>query len=295
MITNHNNTPEIMMDVLDDQPYHHAGSADYSATSLIKSPRQLQLEKRYRHQVTDDAMDRWHLFLGNALHEYIERQLLKKPEKYIVERKMTEFINGRKVVAKIDAYDVKNDVLYDHKSATHWAWGDKPKEEYEQQLNINAWFMRQEGYEPIRASLNMLTKDWSAGMAKFKTDDEYPSNPMWIQDVPLWSEQEQEDFINARIDLHKEYEDVSDDELPFCTKEEMWAKDSSYAVKAPNVYKAKRVLPTLEQAQEWLSDSRIAKSDWYIEERPGERVRCAQYCSVKKFCNQYREYLESKE
>jgi hypothetical protein len=282
-----------MVDVLNDQPYHHAGSADYSATSLVMSPRQLQLKKRYGDRIKDDVQDRWYIFLGNALHEYIERALAKMPNKYIVERKITEFIKDRKVVAKLDAYDVENDILYDHKSATHWAWGDPAKEEYEQQLNINAWFMRQAGYQPVKAILNMLTKDWSAGMAKFKGEDEYPPNPMWELDVPLWSEQEQEDFINQRLDMHMEHEETSDEDLPFCTNDEMWAKDSTWAVKAPGVYKAKRVLKTKKEAEDWLAASRTARPDWYIEERPGERTRCAQYCNVNKFCNQYQEYLDA--
>lgn len=293
MLTNKYNTPDIMQDVFNEPPRHSAGRSDYSATSLVKPPRILQLQKRYGHQIVEDYRDKWHLFVGSALHEYVERKLMRMPEKYIVEQKLTEFINDRKVVAIPDAYDTQNDIIYDHKSATSWAWNSDHKEEYEQQLNINAWFMRQSGYQPERACLNMWTKDWSIGMSRFKDAADYPPNPMWIQDVPLWSEQEQEDFINARIDLHKEYEEVSDEELPPCTKEEMWAKDSSFAVKAPNVYKAKRVLKTRKEAEDWLRNCRAAKSDWYIEERPGERVRCADYCNVKKYCSQYQEYLES--
>jgi len=293
MLTNFNNTPKIMMHVLEDAVRHQLGRSDYSATSLVLPPRILQLKKRYSDQIRDDAMDRWHLFLGNALHEYIEKQLRRYPERYIVEHKITEFIKDRKIVAIPDAYDVIDDIIYDHKSATSWAWGDQPKEEYEQQLNINAWFMRQSGYEPIKGSLNMLTKDWSAGMAKFKSEEDYPPNPMWEQDISLWSEQEQEDFINARLDLHIECEDMSDEELPYCTDEEMWAKESSYAVKAPGVYKAKRVLKTWDDANNWLNNCRTARPDWYIEERPGERVRCEQYCSFKNVCSQYKEYKEA--
>lgn len=294
MLTNKHNTPEIMVDALQDEVRHAAGRSDYSATSLVLPPRILQLKKRYGHQIIDDAMDRWHLFVGSALHEYVERKLKRLPEKYIVEAKMTEFLGDRKVVAIPDAYDLEKDIIYDHKSATSWAWNSDHKEEYEQQLNINAWFMRQSGYQPERGYLNMWTKDWSAGMAKYKGAEDYPPNPMWLQEVPIWSEQEQEDFINARLDLHKDYEDVADEELPFCTKEEMWAKDSTYAVKAPGVYKAKRVLKTKKEAEAWLRNCPAAKSNWYVEERPGERVRCSQYCNVKKYCSQYQEYLESK-
>lgn len=290
MITNNNNTPDIMLDVLDDDVRHDVGASDYSATSLVQAPQMLQLKKRYGHQIVDDAMDRWYLFVGNAMHEYIEKNLRKKPEKYLVEHKLTEFIGDRKVVAIPDVYDLENDVLYDHKSTTSYSWNDEPNDEYVQQLNINAWFLRKNGKEPKKAALNMMTKDWSAGMAKFKGPEDYPPNPMWEQEVPLWSEEDQKKFIDARLELHKSCEGLTDEQLPPCTEEEMWAKPNTYAVKKRGVYVAKRVLPTLHEAEDWMALSKIP--DLYIEERKGERTRCEKYCRVNKFCKQYQKYLE---
>ena len=289
MLTNNYNTPSIMLDVLEDDVRHDVGSSDYSATSLVLPPRLLQLKKRYGHQIIDDARDRWHLFLGSALHEYIEKKLKRKPDKYIVEHKITEFVNDRKVVAIPDAYELDTKTVYDHKSCTQWQWNSEHKLEYEQQLNINAWFLRQCGYHPERGALTMLTKDWTVSALHRMGPEAYPPNPMWVQDIPIWSEQEQEDFINARLDLHKECEEMSDEELPLCTDEDMWAQNTKWAVMAPGVYKAKKLAGSEQEAKEWIANSRLAKPNWYIEKRPGRRTRCEDYCPVKRFCSQYKE------
>lgn len=292
MLTNKHNTPDIMMDVIDDKPYLPAGGADYSATSLIEPPQKIQLNKRYGHQIVDDALDRWNLFLGSAVHEYIEKELSHFSDKYILERKFTDIIDGKKVVAKLDAYDVKNDVLYDHKTGKSFAYSNGHKKEWEEQLNINAWFLNKEGIHPKKAYISMLTLDWMMGMARFKGPEDYPQNPMYLFDIPLWSEEEQLAFIKERLAKHMAAEELKDEDLPQCTEEEMWAKPSSYAVKKKGVYVAKRVLPTLHEAEDWMAKSKIP--DLYIEERKGERTRCEKYCRVNKFCKQYQKYLENK-
>ncbi len=33
----------------------------------------------------------------------------------------------------------------------------------------------------------------------------------------------------------------------------------------------------------------------YVETRPGRRVRCEEYCPVDRWCNQYQQYLKTKE
>lgn len=292
-MTNKYETPEIMMDVLRDKPYIRGGAADYSATSLIQAPQQLQLKKRYKDQLKIDARDKWNIFLGNAVHHEIEKGLAFYPEKYMLERKFTDFIMGRKVVAVVDAYDNDKDIIYDHKTCKHFAYTDDHKKEWEQQLNINAYLMQEDGFQPEQAKILALTMDWMKGQTKWKGRDEYPINPMYLFDIPLWSQADREQFIRDRLALHIESEDLPDHELPECTDDEMWAKPATFAVKKKGVYVAKRVLSTRKEAEEWMSKSRL--TDLYIEERPGSRVRCEDgWCDVASVCPQYREYLEQK-
>lgn len=293
MLTNKNKISELMVDVFDDKPYIPAGTADYSATSMIDPPRLVILKKRYGDQVVDDVMDRWNIFLGNAVHEKIEKELGNFPTRYILERKFTEVVNGKKIVAKIDAYDTETDTLYDHKTCKVFAWSNEPKKEWEEQLNINIWFLRKAGFEPVRACINALMLDWLPGMAKFKGPEEYPQVPMCEFEIPIWTFDEQEAFIINKLDVLSEAESLDDDSLPLCSDAEMWAKPDTYAVKKEGVYVAKRVLPTMKEAEEWIARQRNFR-ELYIEPRPGERVRCANYCKVKAFCSQYKEYCGGK-
>ncbi len=35
--------------------------------------------------------------------------------------------------------------------------------------------------------------------------------------------------------------------------------------------------------------------DYMVEHRPGERTRCEKFCQVNTYCQQYRDYLSTKE
>ena len=91
---------------------------------------------------------------------------------------------------------------------------------------------------------------------------------------------------NALFDLE------TGDELPHCTSEEMWEKQTTYAVKKIGGVKARNVCDTAEEAQ-----AKVAEygKEYEIEVRPGERTRCANFCSVSRYCNQYQDYLKTKE
>jgi hypothetical protein len=67
----------------------------------------------------------------------------------------------------------------------------------------------------------------------------------------------------------------------------MWEKQTTYAVKKIGGVKARNVCSTEEEAT-----SKIAEygAGYEIEVRKGERTRCANFCAVRDFCSQWREY-----
>ncbi len=75
--------------------------------------------------------------------------------------------------------------------------------------------------------------------------------------------------------------------LPECTPAERWAKPTIYAVRKPGRKTALRVLDTETAARELAA----ATPNGYVEIRPGESVRCADYCAVAEFCAQRRAEL----
>ena len=112
-----------------------------------------------------------------------------------------------------------------------------------------------------------------------------------VIDIPLWDYEKQDEFIKKRVGLHSEayFEMDTDGNLPDCTPEEMWEKTTTYAVKKDGGVRAKSVHQTMADAEVALP----AKG-YFIEVREGERTRCANYCQVSQFCNQYQTYLKEK-
>ena len=167
MYTNKYHLPKAFEDALQPQPYDPVGASDYSATSLIDSPRYVQLYKRHKHEIVEDLMDQWYVWRGNAVHHEMESALSKNP-RYLVERKVTRFDKPdgsdesayRRVVAKFDLYDKETQTLSDWKTCSAYMHGSTGKKEWIDQLNINAYFLEKEGYPVKDVAINAIYMDW---------------------------------------------------------------------------------------------------------------------------------------
>lgn len=53
-----------------------------------------------------------------------------------------------------------NQTLYDHKTTTTWVHGKEMKDEWVQQLNLNAYFLEKEGYPVDDVAINAIYVDW---------------------------------------------------------------------------------------------------------------------------------------
>ena len=89
-LTNSKGIPDIFQNALQPEPYDPVGASDYSVTTLIQSPRQVQLYKRHKDKIVEDSVDLWARFRGNAIHHELEQNLTTNP-RYIVERKILRF------------------------------------------------------------------------------------------------------------------------------------------------------------------------------------------------------------
>jgi len=70
----------------------------------------------------------------------------------------------------------------------------------------------------------------------------------------------------------------------------MWEKKTTYAIMKDGGVRAKSVHASKEEAEKsWAEIKDYTK--YKIVERPGERTRCANYCQVSQYCNQYRQFL----
>ena len=84
-------------------------------------------------------------------------------------------------------------------------------------------------------------------------------------------------FVQERIALH-----TASEPRP-CTDADRWVKPSKYAVMKRGNVRAIRLFDTAYEAEELASTSAAL----YVEYRPGEAVRCQNWCPVSRWCKQW--------
>ena len=285
--TNKFNLPQTFVNVI-HRPTYSKGKAHISATEIINSPRIVQLKKKYWNEIEQDASEMvWSLF-GSAVHNILEHG---KDDHHVVEERLHIEFEGWQISGAIDLQEIEPNgtvSISDYKVTGAWAVMNE-KDDWHRQLNIYAWLVESVKKMPVgKLQIIAIIRDWSARDAAAK--EHYPQSPVATIDIPLWSFEEREAFMKKRILDHATalFEMETDGELPECTGEDMWEKQTTYAVKKPDGVRAKSVHNTLEEAQHALNQVK----GYQIEVRQGERTRCKSYCQVSRFCTQYQNYLK---
>ena len=288
-ITNNYGLPEAFVNAV-TYPEYTKGAAHMSVTELLNSPQIVQLKAKYYNEITVDVADMMWAVFGTAVHTVLERN---KGEGDIVEQRLHADIDGWHISGAIDLQKVTDAgiEISDYKTTSVWAvMNDKP--EWEQQLNIYAWLVETVKKAPVsKINIVALLKDWSENESK--TRQNYPEKSCITINIPLWDYDKREAFIKERIHLHSEglFAGDTDAPLPECTPAECWEKPTTYAVKKEGGVRAKSVHANLAEAEDALE---TAGKGYLLEVREGERTRCAKYCQVAPWCQQYKTYLEGK-
>jgi len=294
ILTNKFNIPETFVNVL-KRPTYSKGKANLSVTQLINSPKIVALTKKYEAEIEQDVSDMiWSLF-GSAVHNILEHG---KDKNHLVEERIHAEIDGWNISGAIDLQVVKPKGISvkDYKTTSVWAVMNE-KIEWEYQLNIYAWLVEYVKKIPVLdVGITAICRDWKA-RESVKAD--YPESAIKELPIVLWTMQQREDFIKARIASHSacEFAIETDGELPDCTPDEMWEKAPVYAVMKEGNVRAKYVMPTEHEAELALAEVQAEKpkDKFYIQIRPGERTRCENnYCHVNQWCSQYQTYLKEK-
>lgn len=284
-ITNKHNLPESIVRAV--ERHDHKG-ADYSATQLLNPPRILHLTRRHEDELTQDVSERLWALRGSAIHSIAERG--EGYEQYS-EIYMEQEISGVQVSGTADLYDIPTETLYDFKDTSVWTiiFGSR-LEDWERQVNIYAYLMRQEGYEVQDAQIIAFMRDWQKSKAKF--DPNYPQDSVAVFTIPVWTEEEQYAYLVSRVATMESCKDTPDEALPFCSDSERWKKETKHAVMKEGRKSAVKVHDVKEYA---LKQAEELGPNHYVQTRPGEAKRCAEYCDVSRFCNQYQEELNERE
>jgi hypothetical protein len=282
---------------------YSSGGADYSVTTLLNPPRIVHLEKRHLHKVKRYVKEQLGSFIGTAIHEYLERCLAKVPNSpYICEERLAITILDRVVSGAYDITTINSDLeedMYDLKTTSTWKaiFGDKF--DWTAQQNMYRWLYWHHKKRKLRTiRVIAMFMDWSAREMQ-RYGGKYPREKAVEYSLDRWSLAKTYDYMVERVAIMKAEEDTADDDLPFCTYEDMWSKPDKYAVHAIKRKNALRVCDSESLANLWLSeylakDSCKHKIDQlYTECRPAVRTRCEHWCPCNTYCNQYHDYLKA--
>ena len=217
-VTNQYGAPEQFVRAIQNDGYSK-GEADFSATGLLRPPQISRLEAEHEDKLSTDVADRLFALLGTGVHAVLEGHA---PEGALVEERWFAEMDGYVVSGAIDLY--REGHVTDYKvTGTYATMVGKP--EWEQQLNIYAWLLRENDMPIESLTICAICRDWSAtkrSKRPSKSHRVYPESPIVPIDIPLWLPDVAERFVRERIDLH------ASESVPPCTDEERWRRGPTY-------------------------------------------------------------------
>lgn len=238
------------------------------------------MTRRHWDNLSVDASESiWQVF-GTAVHSILEAQESGevKEARYCVD------VSKSVVTGQVDNYDPETKTLSDYKTASVWKVQLKDFDDWRRQGLVYAWLMGKNGVKVVKCRFIAMLKDHSKSKARF--DSNYPQSPTYIYEFDVTEKdlEEIEKFIFDKISLLERFENRPSNELPLCTDSERWADGEKWAVMKKGRKSAVRVFDTESDAKTMLS-----KLDnlHFIEHRPPIARKCADYCLVCDFCNQY--------
>lgn len=280
ILTNKYNLPEQIVNAVKSD-YDNNGT--YSATTLIKDPKEIILFNRHENEIEEDVSERIYALLGTSVHYILEKN--EEGENEFKEERLYYKIGNDTISGKFDLYDMKEEKVMDFKNTSVWTYLMDDTKKYRQQLLTYAFILRKNGFPCNSGRIIQIFRDWSRTKAKVTAG--YPKAP--VNTIDFYFEEkdfiEIEKLITEKLQEINKYINTPDDEIPTCSKENRWATEDKFAVMKNGRKSALRVLNSLEEAQTWIQFNGGDR----IEERPAESRKCKDYCQCNKFCNFWKE------
>lgn len=287
-----------------------------SATALLKPTRALVLIDEYKgSDKTVDIMSLVSARMGSAIHAVAEQawtnrgniskalqalQVSNLDEKLVinpdvvkegdipiyVEQRHEKEINDYIISGKYDL--VVDGTVSDYKSTSVWSYiFDSNALKYTQQASIYKW-LAPDRITDNAVHIQYIFTDWSAAQAM--RDSSYPQTRVLTKEYPIWSVEQTEHFIKEKLDLLKQYKGRPQEELPQCTKEELWESETTYKY-YKNPTKMARSTKNFDNMDE--ANIRLANDGGVgtVVTVPGE-VKACRYCEVSDICKQAQNLIQ---
>lgn len=276
-LTNLHDLPEALVLAVSNDPY--TGGGDISVTKLIDSPQIRLLRSEYKDAIVEDVSDRIWSLLGQATHTILERAGSATSD--VQEERLYAEVDGWKLSGQFDRMDLRGKTLDDYKvTSTYKVSGDHT--DWERQLNVLRWLAIQNGYEVEHLRIVAILRDFSK--AKGLRDPDYPKRPVAVIPITVWPLEETYQYIKSRISLHQS---ASAGEKIECTDDERWFSGDKFALMKKGAKRAIKLYESKDELPNPLPDGT------FVDERSGVYRRCAEYCEVAPFCEQYRPIREA--
>ena len=206
-ITNKFDAPIEFVRAVEDDKYDR-GDADISVTSLIQPPQIGKLYEKHDDELSTDVDDKMVMWLGTVVHNALELYADGVAE----ERLYAEY-NGLRISGAIDLVKEGGHVT-DYKFSKTGAVQYGLKAEWEAQMNLYAWLLRQNDREVQSLQIVVVCKDHNKMYVGKRKN--YPASIINCLPVPLWPENRLERYLAERVEIHTAEDDVE------CTEEERW-------------------------------------------------------------------------
>lgn len=298
--------------------YDYINEENYvSATSLLKSTRQLVLSRRVIKEDREvDLSDFLASRMGSAIHDSQEKawkvngkramQLMGYPAAvyeniainptqeqldankdiipiWIEQRSFREILVGNttyKIGGKFD--QVIDGRLFDTKTTSVYTYlfGGKD-DDYAYQGGIYRW-LNPELITNDHIFIQFVFTDWQR--ARSVGDDNYPKTKTLEYPVEMPSIEVTEAFIKAKLQELIRYQDAPDEQIPYCTDKELWKSENTYKYFSdPTNKRATKNFESDRAAAYAFMASKGGKG--VVKEIAGEVKACG-YCPAFSVCKQ---------
>lgn len=274
-LTNKLRLPDAIVRAIANDSYTK-GEADISVTELLTPPQLRRLKLAHYDELEEDASDRIYSLLGQSMHTIIERAAANDAA-VLSETTVYSEYGGWTIKGQADHLLLATGELLDFKmTSVYKVKGLSVPREWVEQTNIYRRMLQKEkGIEVPSLAIIVILRDWSKN--KSKQSQDYPQSQVLRLDVPLWTADQADAFIMERVRLHQMAEPVA------CSDYDTWSKPDSYAVMKRGNVRAIRTYNNVFDADAHAGQS----STFYVEHRPGEAVRCQEWCPVSHLCSQW--------
>ena len=288
--TNKHNIPIEIIRAVENDSYSKGDSVK-SITGLLQPPQISILNEEHSDKITQDISERIWILLGQSVHSILERANENELDT-LTEERMYATVYGWRISGQTDSISLEDNTLKDYKVTSAWTVMNALKDEkpeWAQQLNCYGWLAKQAGKTIDQLNIIAISRDWSKFQYE-RSGGDYPPAPVTVINIPMWTDEEQQNFIEERVSLHQdaEAEFLISGTLPPCSDEERWKKEDTYRVVKAGRKSALRVLDSQKKADKYMSGHKDEKN-LSVELALGKSVRCESYCPVADFCKQYQE------